>query len=222
MEQFSATRDALLQPLYNFLNDLQDIAPGILWFIIIVIIGYFISSIMGWIIKKVLYKINIDKRLRKLDLHDSIGNISIAKLAGMILKWYIFILFLNEGLLYLDFGTLTSFINIIVSWLPALILSITIIIAGLILIDFIIHKMLELRNRYIKMIANLIKGILVVVVIFTAIEQLGIKTALAQSIFLMVIAAVLITFSLAFGIGLGLTLKDEIKPMVKKFAKKLK
>ena len=72
------------------------------------------------------------------------------------------------------------------------------------------------------MIANLIKGILVVVVIFTAIEQLGIKTALAQSIFLMVIAAVLITFSLAFGIGLGLTLKDEIKPMVKKFAKKLK
>ena len=51
---------------------------------------------------------------------------------------------------------------------------------------------------------------------------LGIKTDLAQNIFLMIVAAILITLSLALGIGLGLSFKDELKPFVKKLSKRIK
>ncbi|MBD3164125.1 hypothetical protein GF323_02920 [Candidatus Woesearchaeota archaeon] len=216
------TKEVFLEPLNQLYNWLLDISPGLIWFGIIVIAGYLISAFIGWIIRKLLYKVNVDKRLRKLDLHDSIGDVSIAKLAGIILKWYIFILFLDQAVDFLDFGPLSVFISRIVSWMPSLILGVAIIIAGLILIDFIVHKMLELRNRYIKVIANIIKVILIIVVIFTAIEQLGIKTDIAKNIFLMVIGAVLITFSLALGIGLGMSLKDELRPFIKNYRKKLK
>lgn len=220
--EFPAAQAALLQPLYNFMDNVVGIIPGLSWFIVISFIGYFVSSFIAWIVRKILYKVKFDKKLRRLDLQDSLGNVSLAKLFSKILKWYIFILFLDQAVEFLSFGAVSEFINKIVNWLPSLILSITIIIIGLLLIDFIVHKLLELKNKYIEMIANVIKGILIVVVIFTAIEQLGIKTALAQNIFLMVVGAVLITFSLAFGIGLGMSLKDEIKPFIKQYRKKTK
>ncbi len=217
-----APANIFLQPLYQLGTNLQAILPGVIWFILILIIGYFISTFLGFLLKKILYKVNIDKKLRKLDLHDSLGDTSLAKLLGTILKWYVFILFLNEAVYFLNLGILSSFINRLVDWLPSLILSITIIIIGLVFIDFIVHKILEIKNRYVQIIANVIKAILVVVIIFTAIEQLGIKTDLAQNIFIMIVGSVLITFSLALGIGLGLSLKDELKPVIKKLKRKIR
>jgi hypothetical protein len=210
----------LLKPLYELLGKLQLIGPGLLWAAVIIIVGYFISSFIGWLVKKILYGINLDKRLRKSDLHDSLGSISIAKLTGKIIMWYVFILFLNQAISYVALGEVSRFISKIVTWLPKLIASLIIIIIGLIIIDFIVNKLLEFRNRFIEMLASLIKAILIVVVIFTAIENLGIKTDLAQNIFLMVIAAILITLSLALGIGLGLGIKDEVKPLIQKYGKK--
>ena len=219
---YPASREALLKPLDNFLQNVIRIAPGVAWFIVITFVGYVVSALIGWIVKKILYKVKLDNKLRRLDLHDSLGDVSLAKLSSTILKWYIFILFLNHAVSFLSLGAVSNFISKIIGWLTALILSIAIIITGLVLIDFIVHKLLELKNRYIEMIANVIKGILIVIVIFTAIEQLGIKTALAQNIFLMVVGSVLITFSLALGIGLGMSLKDELKPMIKQYKKKKK
>ena len=212
----------LLDPIYAGIDSVSNAVPGIMGFSIIVGLGYLLSSFIGWIIRKILYKINIDKRLRNLELHDSIGEISIAKLSGIITKWYLFMLFLGEGVSYLELGVVSNFIGRIIVWLPDLIISIAIIIAGLILIDFVIHRMLELKNRYVKIVASIIKVILIIIVIFTAIEQLGIKTSLAQNLILMVVAAVLVTFSIALGIGFGLSLKDELRPIIKKYTKKFR
>ncbi len=220
--KFAPTRETFSEPLRELYSGFLDILPGLLWFTIFVISGYLVSSFVGWITRKILYRINLDKRLRKLDLHDSIGDVSIAKLTGVILKWYIFILFLDEAISYLSLGPFSNFLDRLVGWIPSLILGVAIIIAGLILIDFIIHRLLELKNRYISLIGNIIKIILIIVVVFTAIEQLGINTQLAQNIFLVVIASVLITFSLALGIGLGLSMKDELKPIIQKYKKKLR
>ena len=210
----------LIAPLYELLDKMRLIAPGLLWAAAIIAVGYFVSSFTGWAVRKILYGINVDKRLRSSDLHDSLGGISIAKLTGKIIKWYIFILFLEQGVSYVSLGEISQFIGKIVSWLPNLITSLVIIILGLMLIDFIVNKLLEFKNRFIEIIAGLIKAILIVVVVFTAIENLGIKTDLAQNIFLMVIAAILVTLSLALGIGLGLGIKEEVRPLIKKYRKK--
>ncbi|MBR9698960.1 hypothetical protein GOV09_00700 [Candidatus Woesearchaeota archaeon] len=221
MVELSPIRDGLLQPLQELWAAVLNVSPGVIWFIIIVIVGYFIAAILGWIVKKILYRINIDKKLRKLDLHDSMGPMSIAKLTGMIFKWYVFILFLNQGVTFLQLGKISDVITTFVAWLPRLIIGIVIIIVGLIFIDFIVHKLLAIKNRYIKFVATTLKAILIVIVVFTAIEQFGIETRLAQNIFLMIVGAVLITFSLALGIGLGLSFKDELKPVIRKFKKRL-
>jgi mechanosensitive ion channel-like protein len=222
MESAAPFNKIFLEPLYSFLDKVNEILPGMLWFVIIVILGYLISTFIGWVVKKVLYKIKLDKNLRKMDLHDSMGDVSIAKLTGILIKWYIFMLFLNQAILFIDLGALSQLFNRLIEWLPDLILSIAIIVAGLIMIDFIIHRLLELKNQYIKFIANILKGILIIIVMLTAIEQLGIKTEFAQNMIIIIIAAILITFSLALGIGLGLSMKDELKPFIKKYSKKLK
>ncbi|MBS3136590.1 hypothetical protein J4401_06585 [Candidatus Woesearchaeota archaeon] len=216
------TTDMILEPFANIYDIFVSAFPGFLWFVVFVSVGYLIASAVAWIVKHLLYRFNVDKKLRSMDLHDSIGEISIAKLTGIILKWYIFILFVVQGATFLQLGELSGFIQGIINWLPNLILSIAIIVVGLIIIDYIVNKLFEIKNKYVHIIASIIKGILVVVVLFTAIEQLGIKTDLAQNIFLMIVAAILITLSLALGIGLGLSFKDELKPFVKKLSKRIK
>ena len=212
----------LLSPVETTVSALPSIGEKAAIICIIAIGGYLLSALVGWIIKKILYRVNLDKRLRKLDLHDSIGDISIAKLTGIIITWWLFAFFLDWAASFLPPSAFAIFLSRMIGWMPSLILGIAIIISGLILIDFIIHRLLELKNRYITILSNIIKVVLIVVVVFTAIDQLGIKTDIAQNIFLMIIGSVLITFSLAFGIGLGLGLKDELKPFIKKYRKKIK
>ena len=212
--------DFLLEPISDLFLILQGIAPGFLKFLVVIIIGYFMGMFVGWIARRLLVTIKIDKKLRTLDLHDSMGNVSLAKIFGLIAKWYIFTLFLSHGAQYLELGYISNYVYGFAAWLPNLFVSVIVIIIGLILIDFVINKMLGLKSRYIQWVANLLKGILIVVVLFTAIEQLGVKTELAQNIFLLVLATIMFTFSLVLGIGLGIGLKDEFKPMIKKYKKK--
>ncbi len=203
----------------EFLSALPRIIIGFFWFIMWVAGGYLIASFAGFAARKILYRVQIDKRLRSMDLHDSLGEISIAKVAGQILKWYIFTYFLLKGVSSLPFGDITPIIAAFLGWLPDLILGLAIIFIGLILIDFIVHKILEVKSRYVHAVAKMVKIILVITVIFTAIEQIGLNTELAQTIFLMLVATVLVTFSLALGIGLGLALKDELSPLIRKLKK---
>ncbi|MBN1156225.1 hypothetical protein JXA85_01290 [Candidatus Woesearchaeota archaeon] len=222
MANWNVLMETVLKQLGYCLDRVIATMPGIAFFLLFIGAGYLISSLLGWILKKILYKINIDKRLRGVDLHDSLGAISIAKIFGMILKWYVFFLFLNEGVGYLELDAFTQTINRVVSWLPSLIVGIMVVISGFILIDFIVNKILELKNNYIETIANIVKLILIVIIFFTALEQLGVKTSLAQSIVLMLLAAFLATLVLAFGIGAGLAIKDEIKPIIKKHLKRFR
>ena len=213
---------ALIQPLETTFRSFQEVLPGLAIGILVLIIGYFISSFLGFVVRKILYKINLDKRLRKEDLDDSLGHISIAKLFGTISKWSIFAVFLNQAVVFFELGVVSSALRTVISWLPNIIFAFVIIVVGLIFVDFVVHKILQLRSRYMHVIASLIKFILIFVVIFTALDQLGINIQFAQTIFLLFVGAVFLTLSLVVGIGLGFAVKDEAKGFLKFLRKRFR
>ncbi|MFC1800582.1 hypothetical protein ACFLYT_00855 [Nanoarchaeota archaeon] len=221
-EIIEAAKNGILDPIAELGQYFIYALPGIIVAVLILIVGYFISLFLGFMVRKVLYRFNLDKRLRKADLSDSIGNISLAKLFSVITRWGVFVLFLNQAASYLQLGVISDFIRRIVEWLPKFIAGLMIIILGLIFVDFIVHTILELKNKYLRLFVDLIKVTLIMIVVFTGLEQLGIELTIAKYVFLMILGAVLIAFALAVGIGMGLGLKSEARSLLKVLKKRIK
>jgi hypothetical protein len=199
-----------------------DLVPGIGSFVLIVTFGYLVSMFSAFVIKNALYKMNLDSILRRSDLRDSLGRISLARLISIIVKWSLFTVFLSEGIRHLKLGIISEFLQGVAIWLPNLIASVVIVIVGLLLTDFISAKVLELKGGYALILSYAVKATLLIVVGLTAVKQLGINTSLVENIFLLVLTAVLLSASLAVGIGVGLGLKEESKRILRLATKKLK
>jgi hypothetical protein len=194
--------------------------PNIIVALGIIIIGYFIALLLGFVTTRILYKFNLDKRIRRDDLKDSLGTVSFARFSGKVVKWVVFILFLTQGIAYLPFGIFSDMFKKIVYWLPNLVFGILIIVFGWIFIDFITYKILELQWKYTRPMIQAIKALLVFVIVITAVDQLGVNISFLKNVFLIVFAAVALATALVVGISMGLGMKGEAKNWFKKYRKK--
>ncbi len=194
--------------------------PNIIVALGIIIIGYFIALLLGYVTTRILYKFNLDKRIRRDDLKDSLGAVSFARFSGKVVKWVVFILFLTQGIAYLPFGIFSEMFRKIVYWLPNLVFGILIIVFGWIFIDFITYKILEMRWKYTRPMIHAIKALLVLVIIITAVDQLGVNISFLKNVFLILFAAISLATALVVGISLGLGMKGEAKQFLKKYRKR--
>ncbi len=187
----------------------------------VLIVGYFISLFLGFVTRKIVARFNLDRRLRRVDLNDTLGRVSMAKFFGIWVKWVVFFLFLVLSLTVISAGGV-AFVDPMIVWIPKLVFGISIVVFGLLLIDFITYKILDIEWKYTGAVVKFTKFFLIIVVVFTALEQIGIGFTFLKQFFLMIFGAVMLCLSLVIGIGLGFGLKDETKRILKRIRKKKK
>ena len=71
--------------------------PGLLGALAMLIIGYAIGHLIGIIVTKILDAIKLDNWIKKLTKSNAIAGLTISKLAGELVKWWIFIAFLASA-----------------------------------------------------------------------------------------------------------------------------
>lgn len=220
MEFFDKLMQALpftLTDVYSwFVNQL----PSIFIATIVIIIGYFAAMLSGFIIKKILYKVKLDKQIRRADLHDSIGQISLAKLFGKITKWYVFILFLQPAVGLVDAGIVSELIGGLVAWLPRLILAIVILIFGLLGSDYLMDRLFQAKTAATRIVSKVVKVFLIFIVVFIALNQLGINLDIAEKTYLILLASSAFGLAITMGISFGFALKEDAAKIVKQARKK--
>lgn len=194
----------------NYYHGFASFLPGITKGFIIIIIGYFIAQLVGFIVKKILYRLNLDKNLRKADLDDSFGKVSLAKLFGTLAKWFVFFVFFAEGISFFQVGFLSSLSHELAKWTFLITINIILIVFGFVFIDFVLYKIWEIRTKYDSFIQLFARILLVIVIVFTTLDQQGINLSFVKNIFFLIFAAVLLSVSLAIGIGVGVGLSRSI------------
>jgi hypothetical protein len=212
----------LLSPLIDLWTGFKAISVGLVFAIIVVIIGYLIALIVGHVIKVVLSKIKLDKAIAKLNLPKSIGKFKLSSILGEITKWYIFIIFLQAAADMVNLGTLSILLTKFVLWLPQLIGAVLAVILGLFVAHYLSHLIeRESDMKGIKFISSLFKMLIVFISVVIALELIGIKVEILQDTFLIVIGSIGIGFALATGLAFGLGMKDSAKEAFDKFKKKI-
>ncbi len=208
----------VFEPAVQLWNAFLNALPGLAAAIIILVVGYFISLLLGFIIKEVLLKTGFDRWLTKSKLNKVIGGASLSAVAGTIAKWWIFIAFLASATSYLRLGEISALLVRFVTWLPNVLAAVVISIFGLIVVDYATDKIRHKKLRGAELLADVVKFVSLVFIALIALGQIGLRIAFAQNVFIVIIAGVVLALALAIGISFGIALKDDARAIVKRFS----
>src|SRR3989338_7347835 len=130
LDAVTATGSLILNPLLSLWSGFIGVLPGIVAAIIILIIGYFVALGIGSLVRIILEKTGLNNYMEKHKVSSLVGHIKISNLFGEIIKWYVFIIFIQAAVDLLSLGTLSSVLNNFVLWLPNVIVAAVVIIFG--------------------------------------------------------------------------------------------
>ena len=221
LESLSATGGLLLDPFRILWINLITILPSIILAVLILILGYAVAYIFGHLTSKGLEKL-VGKSLKEAHLMRAVGHTNWPALVGELLKWFVFIIFLNVAVGVLQLSTLSSLLDSFVRWLPNVLFAIIIFFAGISLVHYIDMKIKEhTKMKGMRAVAGVVKGVLVFLVVLIALNQIGVDVDVLQNAFLIIVAALGLGLALALGIGLGLGLREHAEEIVDKMRKNI-
>lgn len=212
---------ALLSPLASLWQGFIAIFPGLVAALIIIILGYFISLLLGHVAKIVLGKIGADKIMGKVKAPASLQNFSVSSMTGRLIKWYVFIIFLGEAASVLELGVLSELFTRFVLWLPQLIVALLAVFVGFIVAYYVGHIIeSDIKLKGAKTMAKVFEYVILFIAFVIALEQIGLQVDLLKNTFLLLVGSLGLGVAIAIGLSFGLGLKGDAARMFGNLKKK--
>src|SRR3989338_5792453 len=216
LDAVTATGSLILNPLLSLWSGFIGVLPGIVAAIIILIIGYFVALGLGSLVRIILEKAGLNNYMEKHKVSSLVGHIKISNLFGEIIKWYVFIIFIQAAVDLLNLGTLSNVLTNFVLWLPNVIVAAVVIIFGIGIAHYIAMKIEEHTEiKGTRFLSRILKMVIIFMVIVVALSQIGVDVSIIENSFLILIGALAAGIAIALGIGLGKNLNINGKNIVK-------
>ncbi|MBI4122303.1 MAG: hypothetical protein HY461_03145 [Parcubacteria group bacterium] len=200
---------------------LLNLLPNVIAAIVVLIIGWFVASGLGKLVRRAVEFTQIDEAIDKAgldkNLSDSGIDFNLGKLIGWLVKWFIIIGVFIAVADILNLPQITDFLKTVALFIPNIIIAVVILLVGFVLGNFT-YKVVEKSITASRLstsagvLAALAKWAIIVFAFLAALSQLNIAKELIQTLFTGLVGLVALAGGLAFGLG-G---KDEAKEMISK------
>jgi len=193
----------------NMANDFLSVIPNVVGAILVFIIGYLIAKILTKVIRKGLKAIGIDKLGDKLNAIDVIqgNNIQIIP-SNIISKFFYYVIMLLVAVLATDVlqvEAVSKLVSDLVTFMPNILVSFLLIGIGLLIADAlkgIVESACESFNiPSSKLIGNVVFFLVLIVVLVSALSQLGIETSFMISVITIILGGIVLAFSIGYGLA---------------------
>lgn len=219
VQEFSAS---LLDPLYSIWRGVTTTVPGIVAAIILLLVGYLIAKLIHMIVKRALDGVKFDKWLQeKTEIKQLTGSFKFSDSLAEVAKWYTFVLFLPPAASVINLTPLAYFLLEIARWIPNVIVAAIIGLFGISAAQFVCHRITETKAKAAALLGEAAKIVLLIFTGLIVLEQIGVKIAVAESSFLIIIAGVMLGLALMVGIGFGLAFKEDARRILSDVKRKL-
>src|ERR1700722_8844998 len=184
--------------------------PNIIAAVIIFLIGWIIGVILYRVFVEIVRVLKIDEALKTAGMNDAAKqagfNLDVGKFLGTLVEWFIILVFLVASLDILGLTRVTIFLQTVVRvYLPQVIVASLILILGAIVAELVKGLVSGSARaagaRSGNFAGTVAKWAIWITAIMAALTQLGIATALLQTLFTGVVIALSLAFGLAFGLG---------------------
>lgn len=202
----------LLEGVSNFdklITDFLSVIPRVGSALLIFIIGYFIAKIIANIIKRALKAVGIDKLGDKLNAIDLVQDNNIEIVPSTIFsKIFYYIILLLVTVLATDVlqvEAVSKLMSDLVTYMPNVLVAIILLGIGLLVADAIkgvVQSACESFNiPSAKLIGNVVFFLILIVVLVSALSQLGIETSFMISVITIILGGIVLAFSLGYGLA---------------------
>ena len=183
--------------------------PRILGFIVIVAIGWFVSSLLARGVNGVLRAIRFDELMQRSGIADFMNKMGTgtdaAGIVASVVKWIVRVVVLLVAFDVLGLPAVSDVMRQLLLWLPNLVVAVFVLFIGGIaaraLGNIVRGATAEAEFANPETLANVTRTTVWAFAIVVAINQLGIATNLINTLFTGLVAALAIAFGLAFGMG---------------------
>ena len=201
--------DALLVSLASALTLFLAAVPRILAFAVIVIIGWVISSLLAAAVAALLRPVNFNDLAQRSGFSGFLKQLGLrTDAAGAIaktVKWFGRLITLVVGFDALNLPAVSALLQQVVMWLPNLVVALLILVFGGMAANALARLVHAAAARAGLSRPDLLSRISRVAVwsfvIVMAVNQLGVATAVVNTLFMGVVAAMTLAAGLAFGLG---------------------
>lgn len=184
--------------------------PTIIFAVLIFLVGWLLSVIVGRLVVQVIGALKIDHALQSAGVGDIIKRLGFTLNSGMffasLIRWFIILVFLVASLETVGFTQITLFLqDVVLNYVPKVIVAVLMLVIGAIVADMV--KRLIVRSASAAHIST--AGFLAltaqwsiwIVTIFAALNQLQIASEFLQSLFTGIVVALSLAFGISFGLG---------------------
>ena len=183
--------------------------PNILGALIIFILGLIIAVVLRHAVIKVVNLLRIDDLAAKFELKqtfDRVGiRLNVGEFLGWIIKWFFIIVALVAATDILGWDQVTDYLKQVVLYIPNVIISVIILLAGILLANFV-RSIVKSAVEAAKLTsADFLSGIarwaILIFSFMAALVQLQIAPDLIRVLFTGLVAMLALAGGLAFGLG---------------------
>ena len=210
---------------FNSLNEMglniMEAIPNIIGAILILIIGWIVTKIVIYLLRKILRLLKVDRLTELVNEKNLFGKTDLKfNVATVILgfvKWIMVLVFLIVAADIMNWEIVSVEIGKLLSYLPKLFSALALFMVGLYIANFIKKAIRGLFESFdlngAKIISSLVFYVIVIIVTVTALNQAGIETDIISNNLTIILGAFLATIAIGFGFGS----KDVIGDLLRTF-----
>jgi small-conductance mechanosensitive channel len=199
----------IVASLYGILGMLVRGLGKLIVFLLIVVIGWFISTLVAKAVVAILRGIKFNDLADRLGLGGFTRRMATptdaAQLVGDVVKWLIRVVVLVVAFAALGIPAFSVVLSQLLLWLPNLAVAIVVLVVGGLVANGIAELVrgatAEAGFKNPDALANVARFAVWAFAIIIAVNQVGIASTLVNTLFMGFVAAVALAAGLAFGIG---------------------
>ena len=201
--------DTLMASMAGAMAMFFSAIPRLIGFILILVIGWFIATLIGKAIGALLHAVKFNGLAERAGIAEFVRKMGVktdaSEFLGEIVKWFIRLIVMVVAFDELGLPAVSAVLSQFLLWLPNLIVALVIIVLGGLAaqaLQGIARGMAaEAGADNPEAIAKIAKTAVLIFTIVIAVNQLGIAVTLINTLFMGFVGAISLALGLAFGLG---------------------
>lgn len=207
--QVTEWSEALMTSLAAAMALLFSAIPKILGFVLIVVAGWFIASLIDKGLAAILRAVRFNDLAHRAGLADFIRkmgmNTDASGLIGLVVKWFVRLIALVVAFDALGLPAVSEVLRQLLLWLPNVVVALVVLVIGGLaaraLSNVVRGAASEAGLSNAQFLAKVASVVVWAFAIVVAVNQLGIATELVNTLFMAIVGALALGLGLAFGLG---------------------